>query len=45
MGSRRTHEGVEKIYAAAEAWVDCALRKDDSLFTQGKAISTMKSAT
>ena len=40
MGSRKTHEGVEKVYAAAEAWVDCALRKDDSLFTPGKPIWT-----
>ncbi len=40
MGSRKTHEGVEKVYAAAEAWVDCALRKDDSLFTPDKPIWT-----
>ena len=38
MGSRRTGEGVERVYEAAEAWVDCALRADDSLFTPGKAI-------
>ena len=34
MGSRKTHEGAEAVYAAAQKWVDCALRKDDSLFTQ-----------
>ena len=38
MGSRRTGEGVERVYEAAEAWVDCALRADGSLFTPGKAI-------
>ncbi len=40
MGSRKTHEGAEAIYAAAQKWVDCALRKDDSLFTPGKPIWT-----
>ena len=38
MGSRKTHEGAERVYAAAEQWVDCALRNDDSLFTPGKPI-------
>ena len=38
MGSRRTGEGVERVYGATEAWVDHALRTDDSLFTPGKAI-------
>ncbi len=40
MGSRKTHEGAKKVYTAAELWVDCALRRDDSLFTPGKAIWT-----
>ena len=40
MGSRKTHDGVEKVYAAAEAWVDRALRSDDSLFTPGTPIWT-----
>ena len=40
MGSRKTHDGVEKVYAAAEAWIECALRSDDSLFTPGKPIWT-----
>ena len=38
MGSRKTGYGVEKVYEAAQKWVDCALRTDDSLFTPGKAI-------
>ena len=40
MGSRKTHKGVEKVYAAAKAWVNRALRSDDSLFTPGKPIWT-----
>ena len=31
---------IENVYAAAQKWVDAALRKDDSLFTPGKAIWT-----
>ena len=38
MGSRRT--GSEKIYAAAQAWVERGLLADDSLFTPGRAIWT-----
>ena len=38
MPARKTHEDVENVYAAAERWVDAALRKDDSLFTPGKPI-------
>ena len=38
MGTRITGGGAERVYAAAEAWVDHALRTDDSLFTPGKAI-------
>ena len=38
MGSRLTGNGVEKVYAAASAWVDRVLRSDDSLFTPGEAI-------
>ena len=41
MTSRLTNavsEGVEKVYAAAEMWVDRALRADDSLFTPGAPI-------
>ena len=33
MGTRIT--GAEKVYAAAEQWVQRALRMDDSLFTPG----------
>ena len=38
MGSRRKGDGAAKIYGAAQAWVDSALRSDDSLFTPGKKI-------
>ena len=38
MGTRITCGGAEKVYAAAEKWVERALRADDSLFTPGKAI-------
>ena len=38
MGSRKTGDGAEKVYAAAQKWVDCALRSDDSLFTPGVPI-------
>ena len=40
MGSRKTHDGADKVYAAAQKWVDRALRSDDSLFTPGKPIWT-----
>ena len=38
MGSRRTGEGAARVYAAAQAWVDRALRSDDSLFTPSQPI-------
>ena len=38
MGSRKAHEGTGRVYVAAEKWIDCALRNDDSLFTPGKPI-------
>ena len=38
MGTRIVGGGAEKVYAAAEKWVERALRVDDSLFTPGKAI-------
>ena len=40
MGPRRTGDAANKIYAAARAWVDSALRSDGSLFTPGKKIWT-----
>ena len=40
MGSRRTGEAADKIYTAAQAWVDSALRTDGSLFTPDRAIWT-----
>ena len=42
MGTRRTGAGVERVYAAAQAWVDAALRDDSSLFTPGEAIWTKR---
>ena len=38
MGTRRVE--AETVYAAAEAWVERALRSDDSLFTPGRRIWT-----
>ena len=40
MKSRMKGEGVVETYKAAELWVDCGLRNDDSLFTPGEAIWT-----
>ena len=41
MGARYTDPPeIENVYVAAQKWVDCALRKDDSLFTPGKPIWT-----
>ena len=40
MGSRRISEGAKEAYEAGSAWVDRALRADNSLFTPGKAIWT-----
>ena len=40
MSARKTMDGVENVYAAAQKWVDSALRKDDSLFTPGKPMWT-----
>ena len=42
MGSRNTHEGADNVYAAAQLWVDRALRADDSLFTPGTPIWSRK---
>ena len=42
MGSRMTGPEAEKVYEAAQMWVDCALRKDDSLFTPGEPIWSSK---
>ena len=40
MSSRRNDDTAQQTYAAAEEWVNCALRSDDSLFTPGKPIWT-----
>ena len=42
MGSRRLGDNPARVYGAAEAWVACALREDDSLFTPGEAIWSAK---
>ena len=42
MGARMKGEGVEKVYDAAQLWVDCALRTDGSLFTPEEGIWTLK---
>ena len=42
MGSRKTYEGADKVYEAADLWVKRALRTDDSLFTPGEAIWTSR---
>ncbi len=38
MGTRKTEDGVYKVYDAAKEWVNRALRTDDSLFTPGTPI-------
>ena len=38
MGSRLTASGTDRVYAAAQLWVDRALRSDDSLLTPGNPI-------
>lgn len=40
MTARNTEDGAEPVYAAAQKWVNGALRSDDSLFTPGKPIWT-----
>ena len=42
MGSKSTGEGAAQVYAAAQAWVDRALRADDSLFTPNEQIWARK---
>ena len=42
MTARNTGDGAEPVYAAAQKWVNGALRSDDSLFTPGKPIWTQK---
>ena len=38
MGTRITWAGADKVYKAAQLWVERALRADDSLFRQGTPI-------
>ena len=40
MSARKTDNGVEQVYAAAQQWAQCALESDGSLFTPGKPIWT-----
>ena len=40
MSARKIGNGEERVYAAAQEWVNRALRGDDSLFTPGAAIWT-----
>ena len=40
MGSKKTGNGVENVYAAAGEWIERALLNDDSLFAPGNAIWT-----
>ncbi len=40
MPARQNRVGVERVYAAAQKWVNAALRNDDSLFTPGRPIWT-----
>ncbi len=42
MGSRLIVDGVENVYQAAGLWVDRALRTDDSLFTPGVQIWSIR---
>ena len=42
MPTRQERVGVERVYSAAEKWVDAALRNDDSLFTPGRPIWTAR---
>lgn len=40
--ARRAEAEKAGVYAAAQQWVDAALRSDDSLFTPGKAVWTLE---
>lgn len=40
MSARNTGNCAEQVYAAAQQWVNCALRSNDSLFTPGQEIWT-----
>ena len=42
MGTRIMIGGTEKVYSAAEMWVEAALRTDGSLFTPGEQIWTSR---
>ena len=42
MSARKTDNGVEQVYAAAQQWAQCALESDGSLFTPGEPIWTLE---
>ena len=42
MSSRKTIEGISRVYDAAQEWVNRALRDDDSLFILGETIWSRK---
>ena len=42
MSTRVLREGADRVYQAAQAWVDAALRSDSSLFTPGKPIWSIR---
>ena len=42
MSTRVSREGADRVYQAAQAWVDAALRSDSSLFTPGEPIWSIR---
>ena len=42
MSARVLREGADRVYQAAQAWVDAALRSDSSLFTPGEPIWSIR---
>ena len=42
MSTRVLREGADRVYQAAQAWVDAALRSDSSLFTPGEPIWSIR---
>ena len=42
MSTKVLREGADRVYRAAQAWVDAALRSDSSLFTPGEPIWSIR---
>ena len=40
MSAKVLREGADRVYQAAQAWLDVALRSDSSLFTPGRPVWT-----